>query len=271
MPELPEVEIAARQILAALGGRGPVRWVVPEPTRDAVLNDLAASSPSALLRVRRHGKQLALDFDDGCTFQLHLGMTGRVESVTPGSKAPRHARFLWLTNGGECLAFVDTRRFARFGRRRTDAGPASADFAGLGPDALSATLADWIEALARSRPVKPALLDQANLAGIGNIYACEGLFLASIDPRCLARSLFPDRVAALRDGIRSSMETTLRRDGDGPMRYLNEGGVENPFGVYGRSGLPCPRCAHSIERFSQAGRSTWWCPSCQRGAPSDPG
>jgi formamidopyrimidine-DNA glycosylase len=268
MPELPEVEIAARHLRAALVDRGPIRMLVPEPGQNGLLDAFAAGTPGALLSVRRHGKQLALDFEDGGTFRLHLGMTGRFEALNRGDEWPRHARFIWAYEGEPRLAFVDPRRFARFGHRR--GGHPSDDFAGLGPDALDSTLGEWCLALDRPLPVKPALLEQSRLAGVGNIYACEGLHGAGVDPRRPAHSLSRDTVEILRLAVQRAMRATLEREADAPMRYLNEGGVPNPFRIYGREGEACAACGAAIDRFKQAGRSTWWCPACQGGWTGHP-
>lgn len=240
-----------------------MRLVLTERGRSEVLDAVAAAPAPTLRAVRRHGKQLALDFDTPFTFQLHLGMSGRVEPTVVGGSFPRHTRFVWLLMDGRGLAFVDQRRFARFGLRTGDPDPL--DFSGLGPDALEADLDQWARALARPAPVKPSLLDQGRLAGVGNIYACEGLYAAGVDPRTPCDALAPETIAGVRAAVVASMNATLTREGEGPMRYVNEGHVVNPFAVYGRAGEPCPRCAQSIERFTQAGRSTFWCSACQRG------
>jgi formamidopyrimidine-DNA glycosylase len=263
MPELPEVELAAAYVRVRLVGVDGLQCTVAEPGRDASLDALAAMPARRLERVRRHGKQLALDFGSEDTLLLHLGMTGRFGPPIGGVDPPPHTRFTLGAPSVEPVHFIDPRRFARFALCRSADAAGHPAFAALGPDALEAEDDDWCRALASAGPVKPALLDQHRLAGVGNIYACEGLWAAGIHPLRRGGSLMPAEVARLRLEIQAAMRETLRRDADTPMRYVNEGEVENPFAIYGREGSPCARCGAPIERFKQAGRSTWMCPRCQ--------
>lgn len=263
MPELPEVELAAAYVRARLVGVEGLACVVHEPGRDATLDAFVRTTPTSLLRVRRHGKQLAFDFGSGHTLLLHLGMTGRFGPPSNESHHHPHARFTLHAPGSEAVQFIDPRRFARYTLCSSDAAETHRSWSALGPDALAAGDADWWGALQTPAPVKPTLLDQHRLAGVGNIYACEGLWAAGIHPLRRASTLSPAETSNLRRAIQAAMRETLRRDADTPMRYLNEGAVENPFSVYGREDSPCPRCAGPIERFKQAGRSTWTCPRCQ--------
>lgn len=272
MPELPEVELAAVWLRSSLVGRSleDVADHTPPNRANADVAALVAARPRMLSAVRRHGKQLALDFDTGHTLLLHLGMTGRF-AHRPSGDVPAHVRFSMRASKGPWVDFVDVRRFGRFTWLPTPDAATHPAWASLGPDALEAAPADWCSALSRRGPVKTALLDQARLAGIGNIYANEGLFLAGIDPRRQAASLTTGEVEQLASAIVATMRGTLSREAGVAMRYLSEGHVENPFAVYGRAGEPCPRCGAPVQRIIQAGRSTFLCPPCQPPEPAAAG
>lgn len=267
MPELPEVELAARFLRASLLGRIVESVDVWDAGPEKASRYLPArvATGRRCVDVLRRGKQLALRLEGegtmagGVVLRVHLGMTGRFLEGRDDARV----RFTFTLSHGSLVSFADVRRFARL-----DVVPGDADdavvFAGLGVDALQARPSDWHVALAgRSLPVKPALLEQDRLAGVGNIYACEGLFLAGLDPTRAAGDLDTSEVDRLRAGIVETMDETLRRESEGIARYVNEGAVANPFLVYGREGEPCPRCTTPILRFRQAGRSTWACPTCQ--------
>jgi len=275
MPELPEVEFAARTLRRlALGRR--VERVVADPQGRRLFRP---ATPATVLRslggatlddVARHGKQLLLTFSTArgpIGLLSHLGMTGK---WTGGPAAPptSHARLSLLLDDGTALHYDDPRMF---GRLRLVAG---ADFskveevAALGPDPLH----DGIDAAALGaglgatrRPVKVALLDQALLAGVGNIHAAEACWRARLDPRRRADRLGTREVAALARGLRATFRFALAKL-DGPeIEYLEEGG-DNPFHVYGREGARCrhPGCGGTVRRIVQAQRSTFFCARCQR-------
>jgi formamidopyrimidine-DNA glycosylase len=181
-------------------------------------------------------------------------MNGDWESDRTSAPLPRFARAVFDFTDGTRLVLVDSRALATL-----DVHPAGTDLAlGLGPDAadrawtaalLGATLAN------RRGPIKPALLDQKLVAGLGNIYAAEALWRARIDPRLRASLLTPPRVRALRSAIAKVIE---RATGS---RYTDDDRVK--LDVYDREGKPCRRCRTPIERIVQAGRSTYFCPVCQ--------
>ena len=269
MPELPEVELAATHLRTAwLGVRIAEVWL-ELPCRAPALEGLKRVEGAALLNVRRHGKQLALDFEGSLTLLLHLGMTGRFETCADG-RLPPHTRFALVAQTGTVVAFRDPRRFARSVLCSTVEADRQPAWQRLGPDALAADIEEWVIALRTASPLKPTLLDQHRIAGVGNIYASEALWLAGLDPRATASTLTGQEIARLRTAVQAAMWETLRREGDTTMRYLSDGGLENPFQVYGRAGEPCPRCARPILRITQAGRSTWYCAACQPARSGDP-
>jgi formamidopyrimidine-DNA glycosylase len=275
MPELPEVEHAARTLRRLALGRRIERAVTDPRARRLFRPDGPAAVARALqgarlAEVARHGKQLllALESTGGLLGLLsHLGMTGK---WTGGPAAPptAHARLSLLLDDGTALHYDDPRMFGRL--RLVPGADFSAvpEVAALGPDPLlhgidAAALAAGLAAT--RRPVKVALLDQRLLAGVGNIHAAEACWRARLDPRRRADRLSRVEVAALARALRASFSYALAKL-DGPqIEYLEEGG-DNPFHVYDREGARCrhPGCGGEVRRIVQAQRSTFFCPGCQR-------
>lgn len=267
MPELPEVEHTRRTLARWLpGGVIDAVHVVDPRILDA------GATPAAVTRllvgrrvgsVERRGKWLRIPLDHGALFS-HLGMTGRW--VRPeGDEEVRFAKVeLRLTRRGTSrrVVYADARLLGRFVvadgdiEAWTSLGPDPLHD-GIDPDALAARLAR------RSGPIKPVLLDQAVLAGIGNIQATEGLFFARVDPRRPARDLSRREVGALARGLLRSIEETMAGQ-EQELAYVNEAGSDNPFTIYGREGTRCPRCRGTLEKIVLGGRGTVFCPECQR-------
>lgn len=269
MPELPEVEFAARRLRRwALGRRiVDVGAEAARPLRDITPHALKAGAVGRqVAAVRRQGKQLFIDLDDGQVLWVHLGMTGKFLH-RPAAAEPRAGRRAWfLLDDGQRLDFLDSRRFGRLRLLPRAAVAAHPEAARLGPDALALS-ADPVAFGARlvgtRRAVKVALMDQAVMAGVGNIYASEALFLAGLAPTRPASGLSPAEQARLAAGMQRTMSESLAREQDDEIHYLQEVQAQNPFLVYGRAGEPCPTCQAPIERFMLAQRATFWCPACQ--------
>lgn len=269
VPELPEVEFARRSLETWLRGRTVSRVEAP-PSRvfrggnpDAVA---AALAGRRLRAADRKGKYLLLTFDRDVGLLAHLGMTGKWVLRRPGETDPRHPRFQFLLPRGERVIYDDPRMFGRIVLSPASALRELPEVAGLGPDPLADGLdpADLGARLARTaRSVKVALLDQAVIAGIGNIQAAEALFRARIDPRRPARELTRRELRNLVRAVGESIAFTLAAQEQKEIAYVDEGGP-NPFLVYDRAHAPCPRCRHPLERIVQGGRSTYFCPRCQR-------
>ena len=221
--------------------------------------------------MERKGKHLALFFSGGdgdLGLYLHLGMTGKLVLREPGESAPRFSKVAFQTKKAE-VHFCDARRFGRVRLLSAKALEKLPDLAALGPDARDAlpSVAALHALLSRRRqPLKIALLDQTLLAGLGNIHAVEALWRARLSPRARTNELKRSQVKALRAGIRASLALGIREmeAEEGDTHYVEEGG-ENPFNVYGREGEKCRRCGARIAKIAQGGRSTYYCPSCQRG------
>ena len=257
MPEQPEVEAAARRLRVALVGR---RLRTVEPLHAALARQLPASEASSLagrtvVGVERRGKHQLLRLDDGRALHVHFRMAGDWVMDRGADPLPPHARLALSCDDGTRVVLVDPRALASV----AILAPGT-ELPALGPEAddPALTVAALRDALARRRgPIKPVLLDQRVVAGIGNIYAAEALWRARISPRAVASSLSAVRLARLLDGVRAALAEGARS----ATRYS---GGDARFEVYGREREPCTRCGTAIRRIVQAGRATYFCPHCQR-------
>ena len=276
MPELPEVESAARNLGRWAAGRR-IEAVEAEPGARRIFRPesprafAAALAGARIAGVGRKGKQLLVTLETGggpLGLLSHLGMTGKWGRRRDGEEGPRHSRARLRLDDGATLHYDDPRLF---GRLRLVPGACFAtvpEVAALGPDPL----ADGVDparlgaALSRSRrPVKVLLLDQGLLAGVGNIQASESLFRARVDPRRRASSLSRAEVRRLAAAIETSVRLAIEEEDSPEIAYVEEPGAPNAFRVYAREGERCPRCRRSrIRRIVQAQRSTFYCPRCQR-------
>lgn len=270
MPELPEVEHAARCLRRWLEGAVVVRAEADASRvfRGGGRRDFVRSLPGRCLeRIERRGKLLLLFFDADLGLLSHLGMSGRwVDAGRAGGAAPPHSHARLTLEGGRVLHYRDPRMFGRI-----EIHPASALLGlpavrALGPDPLN----DGIDAAAlhatlkkTGRAVKVALMDQGVLAGVGNIYATEALFRARIHPARAASSLTRREVGRIAAGIEAAMGAALAGMKD-ELRYLSDGShVDNPFLIYDRAGAPCPRCRRALEKLTLGGRTSAFCGKCQ--------
>jgi formamidopyrimidine-DNA glycosylase len=273
MPELPEVETVARGLRAGLLGRRLAAVTLPRPSYfrgDPAA--LAALEDAACTAVHRAGKYLVLELaaPGGAPWQLmlHLGMSGRLRlHPAAAARAPHtHAIFTW--DDGRELHFSDPRRFGRLALAPAPlSGFAPVLAVATGAEPLDITEADFVRRFQnRNSPVKSALMNQKLLRGLGNIYADESLFRAGIDPR--ARRLSRPRLAALRRAIRAVLRQAIAAGGSSISDYVDSDGQPGWFHlrhrVYGRAGEPCLRCRTPIRRIILGGRSSHFCPRCQR-------
>lgn len=299
MPELPEVEhtrrtlgphllgrtveaarLLRRDIAVAPGdppggfSRSPKRR--HDTPRRLTRADLLAGERIASLD--RRGKQLAIVAGSGRALLVHLGMTGHLAWRPPNDPAPApphvHAEWSLADHRGRDagrLLFRDPRRFGGLWILRSP-GDLAARWEVLGPDALTITPDLLAPRLAATRrPIKAALLDQAVIAGVGNIYADEALFLARIHPATPADRVIVDQTAALAAAIRQVLHESLEAGGSTLRDYLDAAGragaYQNAHRVYGRAALPCPACGTTLLSLRLGQRTTVACPSCQ----PDPG
>ncbi len=278
MPELPEVEIAARNLRAwGLGRRIERAEADPRARRifrpASVARFVGGVAGRRISSVERRGKQILVRLDGpGASDEplgvlSHLGMTGKWLRRAAADPAPRHARAHLALDDGAVLHYQDLRLFGRLRLvpgARFDEVP---EVASLGPDPLrdGIDVARLAEALVRRRiPVKVAMMDQRLLPGVGNIQASEALFRARIDPRRRADALSRPEVRRLASSVLASIRSTIDREAGPEPHYVEEPGSENPFLVYARAGERCPRCRRQeIRRIVQAQRSSFFCPRCQ--------
>jgi formamidopyrimidine-DNA glycosylase len=262
MPELPEVEYAARLAREVAVGRTVRRVRVLHRAQRKALpparsRRLAGEVVTAL---ERRGKYQVLRFQSGRALVVHFRLNGDWGLVAEGERSPVHTRVVIWFDRGPALALVDSRALATVSLH--DAGARL--LPELGPEANTAAfsvawLRDWF---ARRRgPVKPALLDQRAVAGIGNIYASEALWYAGVDPRRRANTLSLVELRHVVAGVRRAMRKALEH----PERYYGANGVSDGvrFNVYDREGRPCRRCGAPIRRIVQSGRGTYYCGTCQ--------
>ena len=294
MPELPEVETVRRGLEPVLAGQRIARLTQRRPDLRFPLPEKFAERLTGhrVLALRRRAKYLVADFDNDETLIMHLGMSGRFTIQKPGESSGRPGQFahptgadakhdhvVFRTDAGATVTYNDPRRFGFMVLTSTDAFEQHPLIRDLGPEPLgnalsAASLA--LRARARKADLKAFLMDQRNIAGLGNIYVCEALFAAGLSPKraasCLARKTGQptDRlerlVPAIQQVLRQAIDaggSSLRdyRQADGALGYF-----QHAFKVYGREGEPCLRadCSGTVRRIVQAGRSTFYCPSCQR-------
>ncbi len=283
MPELPEVETVRRGLAPVMEGnviakaqvnRPDLRWPFPENMAERLTD-------SRVLRLRRRSKYILVDLDSQETALIHLGMSGRMlvsgdplgQFVHDHPLPEKHDHVVLHMETGARITFNDPRRFGAMDLFATDGAETHPLLASIGPEPLGNGFDESYlrGALAhRNTPMKSALLDQKTVAGLGNIYVCEALFRSKIHPTRPARRVSKDRISRLvpviRDVLNEAIEaggSSLRdfRQADGELGYF-----QHSFDVYGREGEPCrtPGCVSNIRRIVQSGRSTFYCPTCQR-------
>lgn len=271
MPELPEVETTRRHLAEQLTGARIARVALPDPravARPAPEAFAAALTGGAVTAWRRRGKYLLGDLDDGHHLLVHRRMTGNLLLRAPGAPGDDHTVAVLAFADGRELRFCDRRRLGRLWLA-TPAEVAALD-AQLGPEPLAPEFTPDVLArqLARRRgQLKPLLLDQRVVAGLGNIYADEALHAAGLHPTRLAHTLTPAEIARLHAAIRVVLEQGLLHEGTTFSDY--RGAVGQPgrnqllVAVFRKTGQPCARCGTPIARLRLGGRSTHYCAACQ--------
>ncbi|GHG82375.1 bifunctional DNA-formamidopyrimidine glycosylase/DNA-(apurinic or apyrimidinic site) lyase [Pseudodonghicola xiamenensis] len=283
MPELPEVETVRRGLAPVMEGqvmakvevnRPDLRWPFPERMAERLTG-------RRILQLRRRSKYLLGDLDSGETLLVHLGMSGRMtvsgdplgRFVHDHPAVQKHDHVVFHMESGARITFNDPRRFGAMDLMQTATADQHKLLSVLGPEPLGNEFDEaYLIAAFRGKntPVKSALLDQGIVAGLGNIYVCEALFRCGISPLRKAGQISAARVASLVPAIRDVLERAIAaggsslkdfRQADGELGYF-----QHSFDVYGREGEPChtPGCNDTINRKVQSGRSTFYCPSCQR-------
>lgn len=269
MPELPEVETVVRGLRPMLVGARLLRVVARRPDlRFPLPPDLGQRlTGSRVLAIRRRAKYGLIDTDREDTLIFHLGMSGR---FGPAPEVPgAHDHILFDSERGS-LAYTDPRRFGFMLLAPTAMAEAHPRLAGLGPEPLGAEFtSDRLAAAAAGRlaPIKNLLLDQRVVAGIGNIYACEALFMAGIHPARPAGQVAPADLARLVEALKVVLAEAIEAGGSTLRDHAQVTGelgyFQHSFRVYGREGQPCQTCGAPVARIVQSGRSSFFCADCQ--------
>ncbi|MEL6838644.1 MAG: bifunctional DNA-formamidopyrimidine glycosylase/DNA-(apurinic or apyrimidinic site) lyase [Pseudomonadota bacterium] len=283
MPELPEVETVKAGIAPAMEGhviaradvnRPDLRWPFPERMAERLTGQ-------KVLALRRRSKYILIDLSSGETLLIHLGMSGRMlvsgqtigEFHHPHPAPAKHDHVVFHMDHGVRITFNDARRFGAMDLMQTTAQQDHWLIRDLGPEPLGNMFnEDYLIAALKGRntPIKSALLDQRVVAGLGNIYACEVLFRAGIHPKRKAGNISAQRVRSLAPIIRDVLSEAIAAGGSSLRDYRQSDGelgyFQHVFQVYDRQGAACVTagCTKQIQRIVQSGRSSFFCPQCQR-------
>jgi formamidopyrimidine-DNA glycosylase len=276
MPELPEVEHVVRALRRVVVGRRIIATEIRFPKL------ISPTSPTSFKRslkdsritgVGRRGKFILIELDSDRVLAVHLRMTGKFLYLSADDELPKHARAIFYLDNDRRLVFSDQRKFGMMKLVAKSRLSKTKGIAELAPEPFSDdfNVGYLKETLARSRrTLKTLLLDQTKVLGLGNIYAAEALFRAGVNPLKVSSELSTKRIArlhaaileVLRDAIADS--STSRIDLDHPDGFSYGEAFERFWQVYEREGDPCVRCSARIRRVVHGGRSTYWCPKCQR-------
>jgi formamidopyrimidine-DNA glycosylase len=271
VPELPEVETVARLIRPRLVGRR-IRRARVEWTRTlggvSKARFLRGTEGRGIARVWRRAKYIVMDLEPAGCIVGHLRMTGRMQVRAPDAERSPYARVSFDLDDGSVFEFIDVRKFGRL----VLADEPGQVLPALGPEPLSdAFSGEWFRAALRKRKraLKPLLLDQSFVAGLGNIYVDEALFTAKLHPLRRADTVDARATKRLHGAIREILEDAIEREGSSFDRFYRTpegqpGEYQSQFRVYGRTGNPCRRCGRAIKRIVVGQRGTHICTNCQR-------
>lgn len=266
MPELPEVETVRKQLESEILG-ATITQIEVRDKRCFEGDDFTQSE--VIKEIVRVGKYIFVKFESGSGLQVHLKMTGRLILQESFYETAIHTRVVLSLSDGRKVYYWDTRMFGYI-KLISDIDSAHKQIqAKLGPEPWDISEIEFLRRLQKTgRSIKEVILDQSVLAGVGNIYANDGLWLAQIDPRRKANTLKLSEVKKLRESLCMVLERGLVVGGasDNTYRdfYGGRGGYQNEFLTYGRTGDPCNRCAQALERVVVGGRGTWICSKCQK-------
>ncbi len=267
MPELPEVETVRRELGPWLSGKRILRVQRHDAPAGPKYLGLERAQSQQILSVNRRGKFLILPLDDGDELIIHLGMTGIITAELP----QRHLRISLSLDDGSVLYFQDTRRFGRFLCVRAGDYRSLPTLQAIGPEPLGEafTVQEFSEILTRSSmPIKTYLLSQKPVAGVGNIYADEALWLSCIHPLTPARAVPRARATELVAAIKKVLADSIAAQGTTLNDYRTVNGEVGAYitelKVYGHAEDACPRCGNVIHKIVVGGRGTHFCPNCQK-------
>ncbi|NJM07413.1 bifunctional DNA-formamidopyrimidine glycosylase/DNA-(apurinic or apyrimidinic site) lyase [Candidatus Gracilibacteria bacterium] len=272
MPELPEVEIAARSLAPQVIGRSIVGIASMDWERMVETPDIqtfyALLPGQQITAVGRRAKWILISLASGLTLTVHLRMSGRLYVVTDERVVDKHTHLVLALDNGARIFFSDERKFGRV--RLLDGDGLTALDHAHGPEPLSEgfTPAELARIMrTRRTPIKQLLLDQRAVAGLGNIYVSEALWMAQIHPLTPATLVAAAQIPALHAAIRAVLEQAIRHEGSTLRNYRNgygqQGQNQEHFLVYGREGAPCSRCGTAVQRLVIGQRSSFYCGQCQ--------
>jgi formamidopyrimidine-DNA glycosylase len=266
MPELPEVETVVRTLRPHVTGRRIIavdlrRTDILEPTGSDLRTLLQGRT---IQSIERRGKRIVFSLDDGNAFYIHLGMSGKLTVELPDSVVRKHTHLIIATTDAQ-LRFCDPRRFGGIWWLGKEKSPDH----DMGPEPLHMRPEQFLRNLHRTkRAIKTALLDQRLVAGLGNIYADEALFLAKIHPQKPANRLTKSEVTKLNLAIKQTLKAAIKHKGSSLRDYTDGNGRQGKYQhrhqVYHRTDQPCGVCDKPIQRIVLGGRSTHFCSNCQR-------
>jgi len=274
MPELPEVDLVTRQLRRLLIGRtiekaALIRAKLAPTTTPAVFSRRLGNS--TFTEIRRRGKYILVEFDNSHTLLVHLRMSGRFMLLDEEDENPKFAHAVFQLTDGQRLVFDDQRHFGLMKIVRTADIATSPEIAKLAPEQFSEefTVDQFHRSLKASRrTLKEFLIDQTKVTGLGNIYAAEVMFAAGVHPSVKANRISRPRAERLFSAIELTLKQALRMSKRGKLDPRNINGNYAPENgrwlVYGREGEPCENCLNAIKRITHGGRSTYFCPACQR-------
>jgi formamidopyrimidine-DNA glycosylase len=267
MPELPEVETIARGLDKRVAGDVIESvWIgsKPEPLKSSAKEIAKVLEGARINKVKRVGKHIVVDLAKSGQWIVHLGMTGQMLVASPDSDLAKHTHLVAKLSSGRELRFVDPRRFGRLSVHKPENV-----FAAQGGEPLGVSQEEFIKLFkGRKTPIKSALLNQRLLSGVGNIYADEALFRAGVRPRRRANSITREQLRKLYKAVREVLNEAIKAGGSSVSDYVDAEGEEGFFQlqhrVYMRTGEPCYNCKRAIKRLVIAGRSSHYCPHCQK-------
>lgn len=276
MPELPEVETTCRGLTKRLLGARIERVELHRPDlRLPLPRGLAGKlQDRRITALRRRAKYIVMELDDGHALLLHLGMSGRLVIGQPQDKTDKHDHVIIHCDQNRTLRFNDPRRFGMLDYAAVEKLSQHKLLKQIGVEPLEDGLTTTYlqkNFAGKKTPMKAALLDQRIIAGLGNIYVCEALFLAGISPFRLAKDVTQVECRKLIPAIRKVLNAAIAAGGSSLRDYVQTDGAlgffQNKFLVYDREGQPCRRCRHQkiiVQRAAQSGRSSFFCSRCQR-------
>lgn len=281
MPELPEVETIRLGLQKYLVGHTIEDIDVRLPKM--VSGEMQRCIGSEVQSIRRFGKALVIDLDNDYSIAIHVKMTGQLiyqgAKVQKGTKVsekvgktlPNNAtHVIFNLDNNAILYYNDIRQLGWIKIVKTDEVSSLPFFKDLGPEPLSNLTIKQFNNIVKSAksPIKPLLMDQKKIAGVGNIYANEALYLAKIHPKRTALSLSDDEIKKLFSAIEKVLKLGLERGGSSEWQYVNalgeEGSYQKIFKIYGQVGKACKNCGTKIEKITLGGRGTFFCPACQQ-------